>query len=507
MVAVACVALSSLPAATVAVADAPFAPADSAWQPLRQRALAEPTVRLTPAELALVPPEPGIQGGLGPGSALQQSSGGGSFYICTAAFILRDPATARYYLATAGHCLVKDETDTNPYTGAANPDKMHSTISICVANCVENILGLGTYVDLRADGAYHPVAFAQSGGVGTDFGIIELPPAVHTHIRPAMPMWGGPTGYDAAATSTYVVHYGHGSYCCAGVGAVATRTPADQGRVGLFDGTNSDGSFDATGFSSGGDSGSGVSLAAAGGADALVGTTALGVLTHGFYIVHPAASIPAFAGTTLEKGFAMVSETLGLALELVPEGDPLSTTPTASPPELLIVSPAAGERLASGDVVTIHGTIGNGAIPDGAEVQVAIDDASYPDDRRIPVEGDASWNATWFLSGELPGEHTIHARLVSGLHTLSEANTTVTIEGKGAKPSSGSASSSTQGGPTSSKPTAATSASSGSAAVSQAKAAAGTTSASSSSSTQGAPGLEILLVAAALVGAAFARRR
>ncbi len=402
--------------------------ANPAAAPLRlplERIQAAPQTLLTPEQAAALPPT--IQAGIGPGSALQVGVGGTQF-ICTASFLLRDPVTATYYLATAGHCLVRNEEDPAVYNGHDNPDKVDNRVDVCVAGCLDNALGLGTYVTFAASGDYHPVAFAQSGGVGEDFGLVQLPASAHDLLRPAMPQWGGPTGYDPSATAPYAVHYGHGTYCCPTVGGVASRTPVDQGRIGLFQGVSGDGSFTVLGSSSGGDSGSGVNLAQADPANVARGTFALGTLTHGEYVATPATPLPFFLGTTLAKSFSMIAGA-GFALELVAEGDPLPTAPTAQAASITIQSPADGARLAKGSVVTIHGLAGQGerSPPDGSEVQVAIDDPTFAMESRIPVTGLAAWNATWYLSGEPTGAHTIFARLAAGGHSLAEGNRTVSI--------------------------------------------------------------------------------
>lgn len=394
-------------------------------------------------------PTPGIQDGIGPGSALQQSNPAGSF-ICTAAFLLRDPYTGTYYLSTAGHCLVRDEADPAPYTGAANPDKLDTKVSICVAQCLDNALGVGTYVDLVAKDGYHPVTFAQSGGVGADFGIIELPPEVHADLRPEMPSWGGPTGLATPSDAAdFVVHFGHGSYCCPLTGAVASRTPADQARTGVFQ-DSSGTTWNAFGSSSGGDSGSGVSFGVPG-ATGLSGGLALGVLTHGSYVANPAASLPIFTGTMLAHGLEMVRAATGLRLELVAAGDPLPSAPTATPPpasstNITITAPAAGATLSTTDKKAVVRGIaerGGAPPPNGSQVQVAIDDPGFGFQSRIPVVGNTTWSATWDFAGVPVGKHTVRARIVDAAGAVIDwHNVTVTLQ-KAPVPSSSASRSAT----------------------------------------------------------------
>lgn len=397
------------------------------------------------------PPEPGVQSGIGPGSAMHQGVGQAD-YICTAAFLLRDPFTGTYYLSTAGHCLVRDAADPTPYTGAADADKLDDVIEVCVADCLDNALGLGDYVRIEPEDGIHPVTFAQSGGVGLDFGIIQLPAALHGDLRPHMPMWGGPTGLAGNSDgSDTVVFYGHGSYCCPGVGAVASRTPADQGRTGVYQGAGS-ASWEALGWSSGGDSGSGVSLGVAGGADGLAGGKALGVLTHGTYIFNEAASVPIFTGTVLTKGLEMVREATGLQLELVLAGDPLPQAPTAvqQPFNVTVTSPSDGSTVSlASKRVPVSGTAGKAGegLPEGTKVQLAVDDPDFRDENRIPIVGNTTWNGKWDLAGVAAGTHVLRARIVDEDGTvLDQTNVTVTLtSGPAPSPGAGPSGSSTGG--------------------------------------------------------------
>jgi hypothetical protein len=384
-----------------------------------------------PAADSAAPP-PTIQDGIGPGSALQQSGQAGSF-ICTAAFLLRDPRTATYYLATAGHCLVEDQEDPEAYNGREHPDKVMRTIEVCVAGCIGNALSLGTYVELEPNSVtgYHPVAFAQSAGVGGDFGLVELPADVHDLLRPEMPQWGGPNGLGDAGLGDALVHYGHGTYCCPVAGGVASRTPADQGRAAAALSAGGE-SFSAVGWITGGDSGSGIALAEPDALGVLHGAGALGVITHG---VEGAGTV--FYGTTLRHGLAMAAREAGLRLELVPAGDPLTLVPDPDAGgSIAIASPGPGAtvRPVSGAVPVVGNASVDGAPPGGGvRVEVALDDPRFGADSLLPVSGNASWTATWYTAGSPSGNHTLYARLVGPDGTLAEANRTVRL----AKPGSG----------------------------------------------------------------------
>ncbi|MFO1535132.1 MAG: hypothetical protein ABR586_05660 [Thermoplasmatota archaeon] len=260
---------------------------------LRQRIDWAPTHFVTPEELPALPAAeptgpavPELYYGIGPGSALLVGPVVGYIaYLCSAAFLFLD-STGNYYLGTAGHCLVRDETETSPHSGYVDPSRTNHEIDICVILCLNNALELGTYVRLYtgmpgAPSNYTPVLFGQSGGVGTDFGLIRIPPSLNSYLRPWMPQFGGPTGQATGTSSgSLIAHYGHGTYCCPAVGGVASRTPADQGRLSVSLG-GSGASFSFAGWTTGGDSGSGMSGAVLDSSRVVKGTLAVGVLTHG----------------------------------------------------------------------------------------------------------------------------------------------------------------------------------------------------------------------------------
>jgi hypothetical protein len=341
------------------------------WQPQHvlsvEQAAALPPLA-APSDEPTGPSVPELYTGIGTGSALLVGPTVGSIaYLCTAAFLFQDPATGTYYLATAGHCLVRDETETTPHSGYVDPDRTNNEIDICVEQCLDNALQFGTYVRLYtgmpgAPAGYNPVVFGQSGGVGTDFGLVRIPESLNHLLRPWMPQFGGPTGM-AAGTSTgdRIVHYGHGTYCCPAVtGGLASRTPIDQGRVAISLGSNGQ-SFDYVAWSTGGDSGSGMSLAFPG-TRGLQGSSAVGVLTHGLVTSGEGS------GTLLPRGLAMVSgyqaahaaalpATLS-GLALVKGSDAICTAGcgAAAVPGIAITTPAAGSSMAPG-TLAVSGSV------------------------------------------------------------------------------------------------------------------------------------------------------
>lgn len=299
------------------------------------------------------PEAPRAHDGIGPGSALRMPGS-----ICSAAYLVEDPTTGTYYLSTAGHCLVDDPDDPRPYTGPANPELVTPSVSICVMQCVANApnLGQGIYVTLEASGDYHPVAFAQSGGIGSDFGLIEIPQELNGALRPWMPQWGGPEGFEPVGLGTLVTHYGHGSYCCTGVGAVASRVPADQGRLGLGTGGSQTAGFRFHGTVTGGDSGSGAGTGSFADERGAVGRGASGVITHLVAGTGQGAGIN--AGTDLRRGLELAEAFVGFRADLVVEDAEIRASRSAQTLSAEIVEPAAGALVDPDDtpVVSVSGT-------------------------------------------------------------------------------------------------------------------------------------------------------
>lgn len=298
--------------------------------------------------------------GIGPGSAIYFPVGGGLTGLCSASFLLRDPATLKYYLSTAGHCLLK--TEEGPATsGYETPEAVWPEIYVCFQDCIENwnlFLGhVGTYVAFKAspDNSYNPVAFAQAQGIGSDFGLIEIPAEAEALLRPYMPVWGGPTGYEAPAVGDLLAHFGQGAYCCTGLGAAATRLPTDQARLALSLG-NDGSSFDALGDLSGGDSGSATSTVALRADKTLLGDGAVGVNTHGVVVDHLAL----FWGTLLRHGVADMAAAKGFGgLDLVDEDGALVDLGGGSGPSgphADFTAPDDGSSVAQGTSVAIAGT-------------------------------------------------------------------------------------------------------------------------------------------------------
>lgn len=288
------------------------------------------------------PEAPRAHDGIGPGSGLRLPG-----FVCSAAYLFEDANTGTYYLSTAGHCLVNDPDNATPRTGQNDPGAVVPTVDICVINCVANTVGgipLGVYVRLAASGDYHPVAFAQSGGIGTDFGLIEIPRELNGALRPWMPQWGSPTGVHTAplGLADTAVHYGHGAYCCPATFAAATRLPADQGRIAQFNFSDQDHFEAVAGDASGGDSGSGVGHADPTALASLeaIGDTGVGVLTHGLIIGHGS-----FLGTLLSRGINMAAPFVGFQSELVLQDDVIRPSHPTDPLSVSIDNPSDGTEI------------------------------------------------------------------------------------------------------------------------------------------------------------------
>lgn len=347
--------------------EAPVTPADlvGAQRNSIEQALADWEARTSEPS---GPAAPGLPEGIGPGTAMLQGVNGVQ-YLCSVSYLFQDPNDpAQYYLSTAGHCLLATGQGIDR-TGEANPSQVNNHFELCYADCIDNSLGLGSYVVLERTATYEPVAYASAApvgaadaeGIGRDFGLLRIPKELNGMLRPWLAQWGGPDGLDSAALGDLVVHYGHGTYCCPLAGGVASRTPADQGRVGVAWGTFADGSYETVGWITGGDSGSASGLGAIHADKGVRGTSALGVNTHGLI-----TGVGVFEGTLLSKGQAMVNGKLGFTPRLVLAAENLVTGGGGggNDPAIAFTSPAEGATLDGGlGAATLTGTA---TFPDGA---------------------------------------------------------------------------------------------------------------------------------------------
>ncbi|HVL48737.1 MAG TPA: PKD domain-containing protein [Candidatus Thermoplasmatota archaeon] len=303
------------------------------------------------------PWRPGVQQGVGPGGAFQFDAGGGLTGICTASFLMEHPVTKKYYLMTAGHCLLKNGVSSS----VVAPGSRAAWVDVCIARCVNNQagrgVGLGTYVRLSPSGSYHPVAFAQqwegtsAQGTNNDIGFIEIPASLYRYLRPQMWFWGGPTGFDRPTAGEALVHYGHG----AGYGA----TFPHQGRVGVnIDTTKALGVFGVA-LVAGGDSGSAIGTGAPRADMMLLGDGAAGTITHTVrgHAANP-LGLGILWGTDFERGLDMAEPYLG-RLALVTEDAairlPAYPDPATAGVSILAPGPGATFDPATATHVTVSG--------------------------------------------------------------------------------------------------------------------------------------------------------
>lgn len=263
------------------------------------------------------PPVPEDSVGIGPGSTLITN-----FYdpvedstftgICTAAFVFRDVDTGKVYLGAAGHCFM-GSSFTSTHGDDADWDPANTLrVRVCVSTCLGGVSGLfsaafGVYPGATRDIGVGEIKldYARAGGLGSDFGIVEIPPDLFGEIRTDMPVWNGPGTSDPnrrVQIGDQIVHYGNG--------IVVGETFPTKGRTGVGV-TSNDQRWLADLASSQGDSGSAVNIATAGGEDVVEGHWAAGILTH------LVVGVGIVGGTNTERAIAMAQQDAGFRLEVV----------------------------------------------------------------------------------------------------------------------------------------------------------------------------------------------
>ncbi len=169
----------------------------------------------------------------------------GQYPVCTYNFIFRDE-TGRRYIGIAGHCIGLWATDVG--------QEMHVTdVGRIGAVVWKAPLPTGRAAFPVPEGDPHACGGLRPEGAEycIDFALVEIDPALHGRIDPALRHWGGPTGFvprEEIEAGTTMYHYGHGT----GFGAHEMTRP----RVGVVLGTVTGGCGYRTAFpNSGGDSG------------------------------------------------------------------------------------------------------------------------------------------------------------------------------------------------------------------------------------------------------------
>jgi hypothetical protein len=243
--------------------------------------------------LALV--TPAMAQNIGPGSHLLIEIPGAGTFGCTANFIWAG-GTVRY-LGAAGHCFIPEGMTATHGTGA-DYDASGVRVSVCVSNCSfggqAGFVLTGDLVELGA------VAYARQtaadGDIGNDFGVVTIPPALASRIRPSVPVFGGPTSVEPVAQAQPLCHYGNG--------VVVGETFVTMGRVGVGGGSNASywmGDLAAAP----GDSGSAVVTCTVNGTS-VEGRGAAGVLTH--LGVEVGVEHGFVFGTTIPRAIQMAQE-------------------------------------------------------------------------------------------------------------------------------------------------------------------------------------------------------
>jgi hypothetical protein len=196
--------------------------------------------------------------GIRPGAWILEPAG------CTANFVFGSPGS--YAIGTAGHCAeVGDEV-----TIVAAPDLL-----MTIGKVVKSV----------------------DNGIGDDFALIDIYPAMQQHVRPSMAYFGGPTGIGDPQVGDVVEHAGHGLVIGTGgtprAGVVTYRGEGDEARSDAFAWV---------GAASPGDSGSPVRL---------VSGEASGDLTH---LVVGTPYAPGFiAGTSIDRMLKIAGKPLATA--------------------------------------------------------------------------------------------------------------------------------------------------------------------------------------------------
>ena len=198
--------------------------------------------------------------GIRPGQLILLTEGD-TTSLCTSNFVFTNTA-GEYFIGTAGHCGRVGAQVTMLYLPAG-------------------LVDIGTVVQSTGD-----------AGVGNDFALIRIDPALYGDVSPSMAYWGGPTGVYTGSGPAVVQHAGWG--LVVGTGG----TP----RVGLGLDWGAD-AWRFAGVITNGDSGSGANV---------LGGAAAGNITH--IAVDSSQFPPAFmTGTTMAKIFQILGPGYQLA--------------------------------------------------------------------------------------------------------------------------------------------------------------------------------------------------
>jgi hypothetical protein len=171
---------------------------------------------------------PAMAQNIGPGSHLIINIPGEGTFGCTANFVWAN-GTARY-LGAAGHCFLSAAA-TATHGPGADFNASGVVVKVCVSNCsFGGETGFTLTGDLvQLDTVAYARQRASDGDIGNDFGIVTIPAALASLIRPSMPVFGGPTTVDQVDQGELLCHYGNG--------VIVGETFPTMARVGIGGGS------------------------------------------------------------------------------------------------------------------------------------------------------------------------------------------------------------------------------------------------------------------------------
>jgi len=243
---------------------------------------------------------PAMAQNIGPGSHLLIDIPNEGTFGCTANFVWVSGNVR--YLGAAGHCFLPASAVATHGPGA-NYNASGVVVRVCVSDCSfggeTGFTVTGTLVQL--DAVAYARQTAASGNIGNDFGLVTIPTALASMVRPSMPVFGGPTGTDTITQGELVCHYGNG--------VIVGETWVTMARVGVGSGSNAS-AWSAVLAAAPGDSGSAVETCDSG-LNGVTGRGAAGVLTH-----LAVSTQGVVFGTTVARAIAMAREA-GLFLSVV----------------------------------------------------------------------------------------------------------------------------------------------------------------------------------------------
>jgi len=292
-----------------------------------------PCVDLTDAEdrtttVSASEPLPEPATGIRPGSQMIITIEDDGTYGCSANFVWEDTSTVvgegdvddrerhPLYIGAAGHCFLgegpADSRAARQHEEGTDTNQRIDAVKVC-ADCTfggaTGLLVQGPVIEL-GDVVYarqtSPVE-DDDGGVGHDFGLVEIKPDQEEAVDPSMPEFGGPTGVSDAAVpaGTPINQYG------AGIGNGEVYPTQGSNGSSLGDGGTDNDAWFAALRATPGDSGSPIQSSAAG--TGVEGDEAAGILTH--------ITTLGTAGTTMGRCKEMVAEDIDKDIEAVLPGE------------------------------------------------------------------------------------------------------------------------------------------------------------------------------------------